>query len=147
VLDACLEAHPDDREAAFRAYQDMRKANTDALCDLVKQNFNELRDTANQPAFVARKKMDLWLSRLFPGRWMPLYSMVVHTTMPYAEALARHRRQERILSVLGVNALLGVAVPAVLALRRAARRMAAPPVSPPRLQVAAADASAPSAQP
>jgi kynurenine 3-monooxygenase len=147
VLDACLEAHPDDRAAAFRAYQDARKANTDALCDLVKQNFNELRDGANQPAFVVRKKMDLWLSRLFPGRWMPLYSMVVHTTMPYAEALARHRRQERILSLLGVNALLAVAVPAVLATRRAARRLGAPPVPAPRLQAAAADASTPSAQP
>jgi kynurenine 3-monooxygenase len=126
VLDACLEASPDDRAAAFRAYQDARKANTDALCDLVKQNFNELRDTANQPAFLVRKKMDLWLSRLFPGRWMPLYSMVVHTTMPYAEALARHRRQERILSLLGVNALLAVTIPAVLGARRAVRGASAP---------------------
>jgi kynurenine 3-monooxygenase len=148
VLDACLEAHGEDRAAAFRAYQDARKANTDALCDLVKQNFNELRDTANQPAFVARKKMDLWLSRLFPGRWMPLYSMVVHTTMPYAEALARHRRQERILSALGVNALLALAVPVALGARkRLAGRAAARNDPAPRLQAAAADASAPSAQP
>lgn len=147
VLDATLEAHPGDFEAAFRAYQQARKANTDALCDLVKQNFDELRDTANQPAFVARKKVDLWLSRLFPGRWMPLYSMVVHTTLPYAEALARHRRQERVLRLLGVNAALAVAVPAVLGARRLARRWSPPAPPAPRLHVAAADASAPSAPP
>ena len=145
VLDECLEAHGDDRAAAFRAYQDARKANTDALCELVKQNFNELRDTANQPAFVARKKVDLWLSRLLPGRWQPLYSMVVHTTMPYAEALARHRRQERILRLLGVNAALALALPAVLGARRLAAGPSANPGPRPRLQVAAADA--PSAQP
>ncbi|HYW09471.1 MAG TPA: NAD(P)/FAD-dependent oxidoreductase [Longimicrobium sp.] len=124
VLDACLDAHPDDRDAAFRAYQTARKANTDALCELVKQNFVELRDTANQPAFVARKKLDLLLSRLAPGRWMPLYGMVVHTTMPYAEALARHHRQERIRRWLGVDALLLAALPLILGRRRLARRLA-----------------------
>jgi kynurenine 3-monooxygenase len=124
VLEACLDAHPDDRAAAFRAYQDARKANTDALCELVKQNFTELRDTANQPTFVARKAVDIWLSRLFPGRWMPLYTMVVHTTMPYAQALARHRRQERIRCWLGVDALLLAALPVALAAKRLARKSA-----------------------
>lgn len=144
VLDACLEAHPDDRAAAFRAYQEARKANTDALCELVKQNFVELRDTANQPAFVARKKVDLWLSRLFPGRWMPLYSMVVHTTMPYAEALARHRRQERIRRWLGVDALLLASLPLVLGRRRLARALGAALA---RWARPAAESTVPSAHP
>lgn len=122
VLDDLLARHPGDRAAAFRAYQDARKRNTDALAELARQNFVELRDTANQPAFVARKRLDLLLSRAFPRRWMPLYTMVVHTTMPYAEAMERQRRQERLLRRLGVTALLSVALPAAAGARRLFRR-------------------------
>ena len=118
VLDEQMERHPGDRAAAFAAYEQARRENTDALLELVKANFDELRDTANQPTFVARKRVDLLLHRLFPERWIPLYNMVVHTTMPYAEALRRHRRQEALLRRLGVHALLSVALPAVVGVRR-----------------------------
>ncbi|HEX2079985.1 MAG TPA: NAD(P)/FAD-dependent oxidoreductase [Longimicrobium sp.] len=146
VLDACLGRHPGDRGAAFREYQQARKRNTDALCELVKQNFVELRDTANQPAFVARKKVDLWLSRLLPGRWMPLYTMVVHTTMPYAEALDRHRRQERIRRWLGVDALLALTLPLLVGAQRAWRWLSAR-LRRPRLQVALPDPHASQGRP
>jgi kynurenine 3-monooxygenase len=127
VLDECLAAHPADRAAAFQAFQDARKRNTDALAELAKQNFVELRDTANQPAFVARKQIDLLLSRLFPNRWRPLYTMVVHTTMPYAEAMERQRRQERILRMFGVTAILSVTLPVFTGVRRMFRRRPAAP--------------------
>lgn len=110
VLDACLERHPADREAAFREYQALRKKNTDALHELVKQNFDELRDTVNSPVVRARKRADMVLSRIFPGSWMPLYNMVVHTSMPYSEALERERRQHRIRRWTGLNLLLGLAL-------------------------------------
>jgi kynurenine 3-monooxygenase len=120
VLDACLERHPDDREAAFRAYQALRKRNTDALHELVKQNFVELRDTVNSPVFRARKQADLVLSRLLPGRWTPLYNMVVHSDMPYSEALERARRQDRIRRWSGLD----LALVAALQLSRGARALA-----------------------
>lgn len=134
VLDAAIERHGADRRAAFRAYQDTRKANTDALLELVRHNFDELRAGSDHPAFVARKKLDLLLHRLFPRRWVPLYSMVVHTTIPYAEALARWRRQQTLLRRLGVDALLGAAFFVPFAVRRAAaaRRPAPPASGPPR---------------
>ncbi|HEX2092098.1 MAG TPA: NAD(P)/FAD-dependent oxidoreductase [Longimicrobiaceae bacterium] len=110
VLDACLERHPGDRESAFREYQELRKKNTDALHQLVKQNFEELRDTVNSPVFRARKRVDLVLSRLFPGRWIPLYNMVVHSNMPYSEALERARRQDRIRRWSGLDLMLMVSL-------------------------------------
>jgi kynurenine 3-monooxygenase len=122
VLDDELGRHPEDRAAAFRAYQRARKANTDALLELVKRNFDELRDTANQPSFVARKKVDLLLHRMFPDKWIPLYTMVVHSTMPYAEALERHKKQEALLRKLGVDAVLAVSLAAVVGARRLVSR-------------------------
>ena len=140
VLDACLGAHPGDAAAAFAAYEARRRPHTDALHTLVARNFDELRDTAGQPTFVARKKVDLWLSRLFPGRWIPLYTMVVHTTIPYAEAMARHRRQERIRRMLGIDALLAVVLPAGVAAGRMARGVRAALRPAPRVPAAAAAA-------
>jgi kynurenine 3-monooxygenase len=122
VLDRLLGEHGDDLRAAFRAYEAARRPNTDALLELVKGNFDELRSGADHPGFLARKKVDFLLHQLFPRRWIPLYTMVVHTTMPYAEALARQRRQERILRRLGVDA--------VLALAGNARRLVGPAARP-----------------
>lgn len=121
VLDACLARHEGAPEAAFAAYQALRKPNTDALTELVKENFVELREKTDSRVFVARKKADLLLNRLFPRRWMPIYTMVVHTTMPYAEAVERRRRQDRIRRWLGIDALLLVALPLAAAAERAWR--------------------------
>jgi kynurenine 3-monooxygenase len=86
-----------DRAAAFQAYQLARRAHTDVLCELSKANFIELRQKVRSPWFLARKRLDLAIHRLWPHAWIPLYTMIAHTTIPYGEALARSRRQDRIL--------------------------------------------------
>jgi kynurenine 3-monooxygenase len=108
VLDGCLGRYPDDRTAALCEFQAMRKPHTDVLADLTSRNFIELRDRLRSPMFLARKHADLVLSRLFPRSWKPLYTMVSHTTVPYADALARARRQDRILAA-GAAGLVGLA--------------------------------------
>ncbi|MFF4987750.1 FAD-dependent oxidoreductase [Streptosporangium saharense] len=113
VLDRCLGDHPDDLGAAFAAYQRLRKPHTDVLDELSKQNFVELRDRLRSPLHLARKKADLLLARLLPGRWVPLYTMVSHTTIPYGEALDRAERQDALLR--GAVTAAGVALAATLA--------------------------------
>ena len=49
---------------------------------------------------------------------MPLYTMVAHTTTPYAEAVARARRQERVLAAT----VAGTAAAGVLGLAGLLRR-------------------------
>lgn len=34
------------------------------------------------------------LNRLFPKHWIPLYTLIMHTTVPYAEAVERSKKQE-----------------------------------------------------
>lgn len=113
VLDRCLGDHPDDLGAAFAAYQRLRKPHTDVLDELSKRNFVELRDRLRSPLHLARKKADLLLARLLPGRWVPLYTMVSHTTIPYGEALDRAERQDALLR--GAVTAAGVALAATLA--------------------------------
>jgi len=113
VLDRCLARHPEDRAAALAEYQALRKPHTDVLADLSAQNFVELRDRLRSPWFLVRKRADLVLHRFLPRHWVPLYTMIAHRTVPYAEALRRARRQDRILrwaATLLVVAVCGAAL-------------------------------------
>jgi kynurenine 3-monooxygenase len=108
-----LDRHP-DRRTAFRAYENARRPHTDTLAELSKENFIELRQRVNSPWFVLRKRMDIWLNRLAPATWLPLYTMIAHTTIPYGDALARARLQDRVL--LSAAAVGGATLLTALAL-------------------------------
>jgi kynurenine 3-monooxygenase len=97
VLDECLAAFPQDRQRAFAEYFQRRKENADALADLAVQNFIEMRDKTASKMFRAKKKLDHLLEGLLPGIYLPLYTMVTFTRIPYAEAARRARRQDGIV--------------------------------------------------
>lgn len=119
VLMQALDECHGDRASAFQSYQLARRAHTDVLCELSKANFVELRQKVRSPWFLARKRLDLALHRLWPQAWVPLYTMIAHTTIPYADALARARRQDRILLLWSaLLALVTVGASVVYALGR-----------------------------
>jgi kynurenine 3-monooxygenase len=97
VLDECLGKFPDNRERAFAEYFSWRKENADALADLAVENFIEMRDKTASRTFRAKKKLDHLLEALLPGVYLPLYTMVTFTRMPYAQAARRARLQDRIV--------------------------------------------------
>src|SRR3989440_8014584 len=97
VLDGCLAGFPDDRQRAFAEYFARRKENTDALANLAVQNFIEMRDKTASKAFRAKKKLDHLLEGLFPGIYLPLYTMVTFTRIPYSAGARRARLQDRIV--------------------------------------------------
>ena len=110
VLDECLAEFPDNREIAFAEYFSRRKENADALADLAVHNFIEMRDKTASKTFRAKKKLDHLLEGVLPGIYLPLYSMVTFTRIPYAEAARRARRQDRIVyaSLLAAGAAIVV---------------------------------------
>ena len=110
----CLEGR--ELPEALREFEVRRRAHTDVLAELSKQNFLELRDGMRSPLFLARKKADLLLHKLFPNLWTPLYTMIAHTTTPYGDARARARRQDRAL-VAGLSTVAAAAMTALLAAR------------------------------
>jgi kynurenine 3-monooxygenase len=97
VLDECLGEFPDNRERAFAEYFSRRKENADALADLAIGNFIEMRDKTASKTFRAKKKLDHLLEAALPGMYLPLYTMVTFTRIPYAEAARRAQRQDRIV--------------------------------------------------
>ena len=97
VLDECLAEFPQNRQRAFDQYFARRKENADALANLAVQNFIEMRDKTASRTFRAKKKLDHFLEALLPGIYLPLYTMVTFTRIPYAEAARRARVQDRIV--------------------------------------------------
>ena len=110
VLDKCLAEFPQDRHRAFAEYFSRRKENTDALADLAIENFIEMRDKTASRVFRAKKQLDHLLEGLLPGIYLPLYTMVTFTRIPYAKAARRAQLQDRIVCgtvLLGVALILG----------------------------------------
>ena len=113
VFDECLAESPNERKRAFAEYFARRKGNADALADLAVHNFIEMRDKTASRAFRAKKRLDHTLEGWLPGIYLPLYTMVSFTRMPYAEALRRSRLQDHLvyagLIALAIGAILVVA--------------------------------------
>src|SRR5882724_10574302 len=97
VLDECLAEFPQDRQRAFAEYFQRRKENADALADLAVSNFIEMRDKTASKTFRAKKKLDHALEAALPGIYVPLYTMVTFTRMPYAKAAKRAQIQDALV--------------------------------------------------
>jgi kynurenine 3-monooxygenase len=110
VFDECLAEFPNDRKRAFAEYFARRRANADALADLAVHNFIEMRDKTASRAFRAKKKLDHALEGVLPGIYLPLYTMVSFTRIPYAEATRRAQLQDRIVYGILIAAAVIVAL-------------------------------------
>jgi kynurenine 3-monooxygenase len=95
VLHRCLLEAKWDWEGAAARYEALRKEHTDALADLCVANFVEMRDRVASPLFRLGKRLAVLLHRLFPRWYLPLYTMVEFTRIPYAQAVRRARAQDR----------------------------------------------------
>jgi kynurenine 3-monooxygenase len=115
VLVRCLAEAGWVWEKAFARYQSLRKEHADALADLCVENFVEMRDRVGSTWFVLRKRLAVLLHALFPRWYLPLYTMIEFTRIPYADAVRRARNQARVAgwaaaglaaALVGLGALL-----------------------------------------
>ena len=106
VLAECIDDSPNDLAAAYSEYAQRRKPHTDALSRLAVENFYEMRDKVSSPAFRRKKTIEHVLEKLFPAWYVSLYHMVTFTTIPYGEAVARARTQQRTVRHAAIAGLL-----------------------------------------
>jgi kynurenine 3-monooxygenase len=97
-------------------YAGIRKPNTDAIAEMALHNFVEMRDHVASRAFLVKKKLAHAMHRLFPSTFVPLYNMVSFSTIPYAQAAERAKRQATMLRIAACGFALLVIV-AILVLR------------------------------
>lgn len=117
ILNEFIDRHAPDWEKVFRCYQEERKENADTLADLAIENFIEMRDRVASPFFLLHKRIEKTLYKLFPRWYIPLYSRVTFSRMPYAQAVDRARRQEQVLRAVLWGAVLLILFLIVASLR------------------------------
>ena len=98
VLNDLLNEHGDDDwGTVLDAYGKARKPNGDAIADLGLRNFVEMRDLVADPRFILRKKIEGRLQQRHPDKWLPLYSQVKFSDIPYVDAWNEGLRHDRIM--------------------------------------------------
>jgi kynurenine 3-monooxygenase len=100
VLHKLMETYGNDWQNIFTEFSSSRKKDSDAIAVLALRNFTEMRDLVADPFFLAKRKIERELAERFPEKWVPTYSMVTFSDMPYSEALKKANIQEKILEEL-----------------------------------------------
>jgi kynurenine 3-monooxygenase len=93
-------------ELVFAKFQKIRKPDTDAISQLAMENFEEMKEQVSDPKFAIRKKIEAKLHSLFPKDWIPLYTMVTFSDMPYSEAYILGKLQEKIMDRVMADPLI-----------------------------------------
>uniref|UniRef100_A0A0K0E3L4 Kynurenine 3-monooxygenase n=1 Tax=Strongyloides stercoralis TaxID=6248 RepID=A0A0K0E3L4_STRER len=98
VLSKLLDEFKDDIPKTLAAYTERRVKDCHTINDLAMYNYNELKDLVNKWGYKIRKKFDLKMNKYFPKFWIPLYSMVSFTQIPYSEVVKKRAWQDNIIS-------------------------------------------------
>ncbi len=97
VLDRLMHEHNNDFAKVFPAFTKERKPAGDAILELALRNYIEMRDKTGDPEFLLQKKIEARFSAKHPDKWIPLYSQVTFSHIPYQEARASGDKQQRIM--------------------------------------------------
>ena len=86
-----------DWNKTFQLYQKQRKPNGDALQDLSLDNYYVMRDFVSDENFLLQKKIEAKLHEKHPEKWIPLYSQVTFSHIPYSTAYNQGKKQDKIM--------------------------------------------------
>ena len=101
VMWELMQKHGDDNwPLIFDEYQRLRKPNGDAVQDLSLENYHVMRDFVADPDFLLQKRFERRISELYPDKYIPLYSQVSFTHIPYSEAYAKGKEQDAFMKDL-----------------------------------------------
>ena len=97
VLWNLMNKHQENWTAIFDEYQRTHKKHGDALQYLSLHNYHVMRDYVADPKFLLQKKIEAHIFEKHPDKWMPLYSQVTFSHIPYSEAFAVGKKQDNIM--------------------------------------------------
>jgi kynurenine 3-monooxygenase len=97
VLNNLMLKHQENWEKVFEEYSLTRKPDGDALQDLSLDNYYVMRDYVSDPDFLLRKKIEAKFSDMYPNKWLPLYSQVTFSNIPYSIAYKQGQVQNSIM--------------------------------------------------
>lgn len=103
LLDEFTQSENVNWGGLFREFSISRKQDADAIAEMALENYITMRDSVRHADFHLRKLISWELETTFPEYFIPRYSMVMFHHIPYAEAFARGKIQEKIVAELSAN--------------------------------------------
>ncbi|MEQ8908275.1 MAG: NAD(P)/FAD-dependent oxidoreductase [Vicingaceae bacterium] len=97
VFDEVYERNQGDWADIFKQFSEERKPDADAISELALHNFIEMRDLVADEKFLLQKKIEKKIHEKHPEKWIPLYSQVTFSHIPYSKALAAGKKQQAIM--------------------------------------------------
>lgn len=94
VMWQLMQKHNEDWLRVFEEYQVSRKPNGDAHQELSLDNYYVMRDFVSDPRFLLQKRFERRISELYPEKYLPLYSQVSFSNIPYSEAYRKGKEQD-----------------------------------------------------
>jgi len=100
ILEELAGEYEEDWTKIIEIFNRNRIKDADAIADLALQNFIEMRDLIANPKFLLRKKIEAHFAEKYPKDFLPVYSMVSFSHLPYSEALAEVQAQNQLFEQL-----------------------------------------------
>ena len=97
ALAQLMDQIENDWPAIFNAFSSTQVKNGHAIADMAIENYLEMRDHVNDTEYKKKRNVELKLERMFPGRFIPRYSMVSFHQIPYSEVYQRGGEQFKII--------------------------------------------------
>lgn len=99
VLEELLNKYGNDQlPFVLEKFTEERVDNCHTIIDLAMYNYVEMRDLVNRKTFLLRKKFDSWMYSLFPSAWIPLYTMVTFSRIPYKRCMDDRNWQDKLIN-------------------------------------------------
>ena len=97
TLAKLMGQNKNDWKTIFNTFSSVQVENGHAIADMAIENYLEMRDHVNDTEYKKRRNVELKLERMFPGQFIPRYSMVSFHQIPYAEVYQRGGKQFKII--------------------------------------------------
>ena len=97
TLAKLMGQNKNDWKTIFNTFSSVQVENGHAIADMAIENYLEMRDHVNDTEYKKRRNVELKLERMFPGQFIPRYSMVSFHQIPYAEVYQRGEKQFKII--------------------------------------------------
>lgn len=98
ILHEFLEQQNGDWASTFEKFNSERIKDGNAIAELAMRNFIEMRDLVADPEFLLKKKIAAHFHEQYPDAFLPVYSMVSFSHIPYHIALQEYDAQDQMLS-------------------------------------------------
>ena len=100
IFDDILGENEGNWKKIFKEFQANRIENANAIGDLALDNFHEMQDKTNDEVFIKKRNLERQLERQFPDYYSKYSLVTFQPKLPYAEAMAKGRRQDEFLMQL-----------------------------------------------